>query len=42
MFDQYIGDGANLFITIVAVIIGFVAALGYLDFLRTKKKQEND
>ena len=42
MFDQYIGDGANLFITIVAVIIGFVAALGYLDFLRTKKKQEYD
>lgn len=31
MFEQYIGDGANLFITIVAVIIGFVAALSVLD-----------
>ncbi len=42
MFEQYIGDGANLFITIVAVLVGFVAALGYLDFLKTEKKQEND
>lgn len=42
MFEQYIGDGASLFITIVAVLIGFVAALGYLDFLKTEKKQEND
>lgn len=42
MFEQYIGDGANLFITIIAVLIGFVAALGYLDFLKTKKGQEKD
>lgn len=40
MFQQYIGDGANLFIAIVAVLIGFAAALGYLDFLKTKKQQE--
>jgi len=42
MFDQYIGDGASTFITIVAVLIGFAAAVGYLDFLRTKKEQEKD
>ena len=40
MFEQVIGDGANLFITIVAVLIGFAAALGYVDFQKTKKEQE--
>jgi len=39
MFQQYIGDGASIFITIVAVIIGFAAALGYIDFLKTKKEE---
>ena len=39
MFEQVAGDGANLFITIVAVIIGFVAALGYVDFQKTKKEE---
>ena len=42
MFEQYIGDGANLFITIVAVIIGFAAALGYIDFLKTKKEEKKE
>jgi hypothetical protein len=42
MFEQYIGDGANLFITIAAVVVGFIAALGYLDFLKTKKEQKED
>lgn len=40
MFEQVIGDGANLFITIVAVLIGFAAALGYVDFQKTKKEEE--
>jgi hypothetical protein len=40
MFEQYIGDGANLFIIIVAVLIGFATALGYLDFLKTKKNEK--
>jgi hypothetical protein len=40
MFDQNIADGANIFITIVAVIIGFAAGLGFLDFLKTTKSQE--
>jgi hypothetical protein len=40
MFQQFIGDGANIFIAIVAVVIGFAAALGYVDFLKVKKEQE--
>jgi hypothetical protein len=39
MFNQYIGDGANIFIAIVAVLIGFATALGYVDFLKTKRQQ---
>lgn len=42
MFEQYIGDGASTFITITAVLVGFVAGLGYLDFLKTKKEQKED
>jgi hypothetical protein len=42
MFQQYIGDGANIFIAIVAVIIGFATALGYVDYLKTKKQQDKD
>ena len=39
MFEQYLGSGANMFISIVAVIIGFVAAIGFLDFQKTKKNE---
>ena len=42
MSEQIIGEGANIFITIVAVIIGFVAALSYVDFLKVKKEEEDD
>jgi len=42
MYDQVIGDGASLFITIVAVLIGFAAALGYIDFLKNKKQEKNE
>ena len=42
MFEQYIGDGANVFIAIVAVLIGFVAALGYIDFQKVKKDEKKD
>lgn len=41
MFDQIIANGANIFIIIVAVLIGFAAALGYVDYQKTKK-EEND
>lgn len=42
MFQQFIGDGANIFIAIVAVIVGFATALGYLDFLKTTGKEKKD
>jgi hypothetical protein len=42
MFTQYTGDGVNIFIAIVAVLIGFATALGYLDFLKTKKQEKKD
>jgi hypothetical protein len=42
MFESYIADGASLFITIVAVLIGFAAAIGYLDFNKTQKEQKKD
>ena len=42
MFQQYIATGANIFIAIVAVIIGFAAAMGYTDFLKTTKNQKKE
>jgi hypothetical protein len=42
MFQQYTGDGTNIFIAIVAVLIGFATAVGYLDFLKTKKEDKKD
>ena len=42
MFHQFIGDGANIFIAIVAVIIGFAAAMGYTDYVRTNKQAKKD
>lgn len=40
--EQYIGDGASLFITIVACIMGFAAAVGFIDFKKTTKDQPED
>lgn len=40
MFEQVIGNGANLFILIVALLIGFVNALAYVDWMKVKKKQD--
>lgn len=42
MFEQVVGDGANLFITIIAVLIGFVNALAYVDYKRVKKQQDSE
>ncbi|WP_262899196.1 hypothetical protein [Dawidia cretensis] len=42
MFQQFIGDGANIFIAIVAVLVGFATALGYVDFLKVKKDEKKD
>ncbi len=40
MFEQVVGDGANLFVLIIAVLFGFVNALAYVDNRRVKKEQE--
>ncbi|MEQ8242790.1 hypothetical protein [Fulvivirga sp.] len=40
--QQYIGDGASLFITIVACIIGFLAAVGKLDQMKTEKENPKE
>lgn len=42
MFEQFVGDGANLFIAIVAVIVGFAAGMGYSDYVKTTKEQKKD
>ena len=42
MFTQYIVYGRNVFIAIVAVLIGFVAALSYIDFQKVKKDEKKD
>lgn len=42
MFHQYIGSGANIFIAIVAVVIGFAAAMGYTDYVKTSKQEKKD
>jgi hypothetical protein len=42
MFEQFIGDGANLFIAIVAVIVGFAVGMGYSDYVKTTKEQKKD
>ena len=40
MFEQVVGNGANLFLIIVAVLIGFMNALAYHDMIKVKKEQE--
>jgi UDP-N-acetylmuramyl pentapeptide phosphotransferase/UDP-N-acetylglucosamine-1-phosphate transferase len=42
MFYQVIGNPANAFIIIVAVVIGFVSALGFLDARKKAKENENN
>jgi hypothetical protein len=40
MFNQVVGSGANTFLIIIAVIVGFIAALSYVDQVRVKKEEE--
>lgn len=40
MFYQVVGNGANLFVLIVAIIFGFVNALAYVDSQKVKKEEE--
>lgn len=41
MFEQNVADGANIFVTIVAVLVGFAAAMGYIDYQKKPKKQDD-
>ncbi len=41
-FEQNVGDGANLFVIIVAIIIGFVSAVGFLDKRKVTKDQQKE
>ena len=40
MFNQIVGDGANLFVIIIAAIIGFAAAMGFTDYRKTKEEEK--
>lgn len=40
MFEQNVGDGANTFLIIIACIIGFVAAVSFLDNRKTTKENQ--
>jgi hypothetical protein len=40
MFNQVVGSGANTFLVIVAVLVGFIAALSYVDYQRVKKEEQ--
>jgi hypothetical protein len=42
MFQQFVGDGANIFIAIVAVIVGFAVGMGYSDYVKTTKQEKKD
>lgn len=38
--EQYVGDGADLFITIVAILVAFGAGISFLDKRKTEKENE--
>jgi hypothetical protein len=42
VFNQIIGDGANLFMVIVAIVVGFVAGLSYVDKGRTEEREKGN
>ena len=42
MFEQFTADGADLFVTIVVILIGFGAAIGLMDFRKTKDNPPQD
>jgi hypothetical protein len=42
MFQQFVCDGANIFIAIVAVIVGFAVGMGYSDYVKTTKQEKKD
>ncbi len=41
MLAIVVGAGANLFILIVAILIGVITGISYTDILKTKEKSED-
>ena len=41
MFNQVVGSGANTFLIIFAILVGFAAGLSYVDYVREKKKEQS-
>jgi hypothetical protein len=42
MFEQIVGSGANAFVIIIAVVVGFVSALAFVDQRKTAKDNEQN
>lgn len=42
MFEQVVGNGANAFILIITVVVGFVSAMGFIDSRKTEKDNEHN
>jgi hypothetical protein len=42
IFDQIVGNGANLFIVIIAIVVGFVGGMSYVDKVRTEEKEKGN
>jgi len=42
MFEQVVGGGANTFLIIIAIVVGFVSALGFVDSKKTMKDNEHN
>ena len=40
MFNQVVGNGANLFVVILATVVGFAAAMAFVDFKKVSKEEE--
>ena len=42
MFESPIGEGVQLFLIIVLVLVGFVHAVSVVDFLKVKEKKKEE
>jgi len=42
MFEQVVGSPANAFLIIIAVVVGFVSALAFIDSKKTFKENEDN
>ena len=42
MFNQVVGNGANLFVIIITVVVGFAAGMGFVDFKKVTKEEEEN